>query len=84
MKADNLRISKVFSSGGDIHYVLPHFQREYTWDKDNWKTLWDDAIGVYDEIEPTTTEGLPTAATPMSSTFSDPLWSFTTGCEAEP
>ncbi len=29
MKADSLQMVKVFSSGGDIHYVLPHFQREY-------------------------------------------------------
>jgi len=52
VKADNLRISKVFSSGGDIHYVLPHFQREYTWDKENWETLWEDALAIYDEILP--------------------------------
>ena len=32
MKSDSLRISKVFSSGGDVHYVLPHFQREYARD----------------------------------------------------
>jgi hypothetical protein len=31
MKADSLRISKDFSSGGDVHTFLPHFQREYTW-----------------------------------------------------
>lgn len=49
MKADNLHISKVFSSGGDIHYVLPHFQREYTWEKENCKTLLEDALAVYDE-----------------------------------
>jgi hypothetical protein len=29
MKADSLKIAKVFSGGGDIHYVLPHFQRQY-------------------------------------------------------
>jgi uncharacterized protein with ParB-like and HNH nuclease domain len=51
MKADNLRISKVFSSGGDIHYVLPHFQREYTWEKENWETLLNDALAVYEEME---------------------------------
>src|SRR4051812_12602069 len=51
MKADNLRIAKVFSGGGDIHYVLPHFQREYTWEKENWKTMFADALAVYDEME---------------------------------
>jgi uncharacterized protein with ParB-like and HNH nuclease domain len=51
VKADNLRIAKIFSGGGDIHYVLPHFQREYTWEKQNWRTLLDDALAVYDEME---------------------------------
>ena len=48
MKADSLRIGKVFSSGGDVHYVLPHFQREYAWDKANWQTLLDDLLDIYD------------------------------------
>lgn len=52
MKADNLPIAKVFSSGGDIHYVLPHFQREYTCGKQNWQTLLEDALAVYDEMRP--------------------------------
>lgn len=51
MKADNASISKVFSGGGDIHYVLPHFQREYTWQRENWETLLKDALTVYDEIK---------------------------------
>jgi uncharacterized protein with ParB-like and HNH nuclease domain len=49
MKADNLTIARVFWGGGDVHYVLPHFQREYTWDRDNWATLFDDALGVLEE-----------------------------------
>jgi uncharacterized protein with ParB-like and HNH nuclease domain len=51
VQADNIQISKVFSSGGDIHYVLPHFQREYTWGKEEWTTLLNDALEVYDEIQ---------------------------------
>lgn len=47
MKADSLKIAKVFSGGGDVHYVLPHFQREYAWDKENWQILLDDVLGVY-------------------------------------
>lgn len=47
MKADSLKIAKVFSTGGDVHYALPHFQREYAWEKENWKTLLDDVLGVY-------------------------------------
>jgi uncharacterized protein with ParB-like and HNH nuclease domain len=48
MKADSLRISKVFSSGGDVHYFFPYFQREYAWDRTNWQTLLNDVIGLYD------------------------------------
>jgi uncharacterized protein with ParB-like and HNH nuclease domain len=48
MKADSLKISKVFSSGGDVHYLLPYFQREYAWDKENWQTLINDVIGLYE------------------------------------
>lgn len=48
MKAESLKISKVFSSGGDVHYILPHFQREYAWDKENWQTLLNDVIGLYE------------------------------------
>jgi len=50
MKADSLKISKVFSSGGDIHYVLPHFQREYTWERVHWDTLLSDALALHDEM----------------------------------
>ncbi len=52
MKADSLKISKVFSSGGDVHYILPYFQREYAWEKDNWKTLLDDVFDIYDIYNP--------------------------------
>ncbi len=48
MKADSLHMVKVFSSGGDVHYVLPHFQREYTWEKREWHTLMKDIFGVYE------------------------------------
>lgn len=48
MKADSLPMAKVFSSGGDIHYVLPHFQREYAWSQPEWDTLLADIFGVYE------------------------------------
>ena len=57
MKVINLSLSKVFSNGGDIHYILPHFQREYTWDKTNWKVLFDDAIAVYHDTSPNDQNG---------------------------
>jgi uncharacterized protein with ParB-like and HNH nuclease domain len=52
MKAESLKISKVFNVGGDVHYVLPHFQREYAWEKENWQTLLNDVMGVYDVYDP--------------------------------
>ena len=50
MKSYSHTISKVFSGGGDIHYVLPHFQREYRWEEKNWSTLLEDAQGVHDRM----------------------------------
>ena len=44
-------ISKVFSAGGNIHYVLPHFQREYRWERKNWDTLLEDAFQVYGSFD---------------------------------
>jgi uncharacterized protein with ParB-like and HNH nuclease domain len=52
MKAESLKISKVFNVGGDVHYILPHFQREYAWTKENWQTLLDDVMGVYEAYDP--------------------------------
>ncbi len=49
MQVNSFNISRVFSHGGNIHYILPHFQREYVWDKENWKTLLAD---VYHICEP--------------------------------
>lgn len=48
MEVSSLKIAKVFSGGGEVHYVLPHFQREYAWEKQNWQTLLDDALSIYD------------------------------------
>lgn len=52
MKADSISISKVFSGGGDVQYILPHFQREYAWDKENWETLLEDLWDVYEIYTP--------------------------------
>ena len=49
MKTDSLKLTKVFSSGGDVLYLLPHFQREYAWEKTHWETLIKDVFSVYDE-----------------------------------
>ena len=50
MKPQSLPVAKLFQNGGDIHYVLPVFQREYTWERQQWQTLLEDAIGLHNEI----------------------------------
>jgi len=52
MEVSSLKIARVFGGGGEIHYVLPHFQREYAWEKDNWQTLLDDAFSIYEMYDP--------------------------------
>jgi uncharacterized protein with ParB-like and HNH nuclease domain len=49
VKADSLTIADVFKGGGDIQFVLPHFQREYSWEKEHWKALLDDACEIFEE-----------------------------------
>lgn len=48
MEADSYQISRVFMGGGDIHFRLPYFQREYAWEKENWETLLNDILVLYD------------------------------------
>lgn len=52
MDVHSLRISKVFYNGGDVQYLLPHFQREYAWERENWSILLDDIFNIYDAYEP--------------------------------
>ncbi len=49
MRVDHYPISRIFSHGGSIHYVLPPFQREYTWGKSEWDVLLKDAVDIYNE-----------------------------------
>lgn len=50
MQAFPKNFAGVFANKGDIHFVLPHFQREYRWEEKHWKTLWDDAILTHDAL----------------------------------
>jgi len=51
MEALNKSISEVFSSGGAIHYILPHFQREYTWSEEQWEHLVNDLTSIYNDSQ---------------------------------
>lgn len=53
MNVDSLSIYKVFSGGGEVHYILPTFQRAYAWDKANWQTLLDDVFHIYEIYDDT-------------------------------
>jgi len=56
MKADEYKIQDVFYSGGSVQYKLPHFQREYAWEKNNWKMFFDDVMSMYDDRSGTTSK----------------------------
>lgn len=51
MESKICTISSVFHNGGNIHYVLPHFQREYIWDKEQWREFLRDLFSVYYQID---------------------------------
>ncbi|MFG3817449.1 hypothetical protein [Limnothrix redekei] len=42
MKANPYNVAKVFSNGGAVHYVLPYFQRQYSWEEKNWDDFLED------------------------------------------
>lgn len=53
MKVDSFSLQGVLS--GSTHFILPHFQRPYTWELNNWKDLLDDVkriYGAYDDQKP--------------------------------
>jgi uncharacterized protein with ParB-like and HNH nuclease domain len=47
MKSQVLTMSDIFQKGGDAHYILAHFQREYVWEQEQWKELLRDLFFVY-------------------------------------
>ena len=47
MEVQDSTILDAFSSGGKIQYRLPHFQREYAWEKRNWDMFFDDVLALY-------------------------------------
>lgn len=47
MEANPVRVIQYFD--GTKQYVIPLFQRPYTWDQPKWETLWQDILGQYDQ-----------------------------------
>jgi len=59
LKAESLKIGRVFSSGGEILYLLPEFQREYAWERENWDAFLQDLDRIYAIYDPNDPERTP-------------------------
>ncbi|WP_415396736.1 DUF262 domain-containing protein [Sulfurimonas sp. CS5] len=55
MKTSNLLDTKTLSFndiiGNDKIYKVPDFQRDYSWDEDNWEDLWNDILTINENNE---------------------------------
>lgn len=49
MEASPARVIEYFN--GEKQNLIPLFQRPYTWNENNWKTLWDDLMVQYEDGE---------------------------------
>ncbi|MGD8457230.1 MAG: DUF262 domain-containing HNH endonuclease family protein [Anaerolineales bacterium] len=47
MKADDTKVDSIIT--GDKQYIIPVFQRNYLWDDDNWKKIWEDIVSLFDK-----------------------------------
>src|SRR2546425_2456780 len=52
MKASETKLQRVIE--GTNQYVVPLFQRPYSWDTKEWTVLWDDLVELYEEENPRT------------------------------
>lgn len=52
MKASETKLQRVIE--GTNQYVVPLFQRPYSWDSKEWAVLWDDLVELYEEENPRT------------------------------
>lgn len=47
MKADDTKLEQLLE--GSRQFVVPLFQRVYSWKKKNWNELWRDLLDIYDD-----------------------------------
>ncbi len=52
MKASETKLQRIIE--GTNQYVVPLFQRPYSWDTKEWTVLWDDLVELYEEENPRT------------------------------
>ncbi len=50
MEAAEAKVQKVLQ--GDKQFLVPHFQRPYSWREREWKVLWDDLVELAGEEDP--------------------------------
>ena len=50
MKAEDVVFQDLLN--GKLQYRVPLFQREYTWDEEQWDRLWEDILEVYEMPKP--------------------------------
>lgn len=46
-KTENNTLRKLIGNG--LTYKIPRFQRDYSWDAEQWEDLWVDIMGIIDE-----------------------------------
>ena len=49
MKAESATLQKILYS--PARYIIPVFQRYYTWGEGNWKRLWDDVLELHEATQ---------------------------------
>lgn len=49
MNANETKLQPILE--GTKQYVVPLFQRPYSWDKDQWSRLWDDLMDLSEEMD---------------------------------
>lgn len=49
MNVQDFTLAQLFNQGGGIQYVVPYFQRQYTWTERDWQLLLDDVVLLYSD-----------------------------------
>jgi hypothetical protein len=59
MKASETHLGKILE--GTNQFVVPLFQRPYTWDESRWKVLWSDLVELCDDDTDASRAKVPTS-----------------------
>jgi len=49
LKANETNLQEIIE--GSKQYIIPMFQRTYSWDQKQWLTLWEDLMELIDEAQ---------------------------------